>query len=121
MSDRAMEGRDRALTEERKERERQREKRGSGKMQRVLWGLKYVPSFRNVLLNQPNGPLPEKGPQELGKMGMAAEAAHSGRQRKVLREAWMLGWLLGPSPFSFLTLSPAWAWVLLDWVGSGSH
>lgn len=37
-----------------------------------------VPSFRNVLLNQLNGPLTEQGPRKLGKMGMAAEAAHSG-------------------------------------------
>lgn len=36
-----------------------------------------VPSFRNVLLNQRNGPLTEQGPQKVGKMGMAAEATHS--------------------------------------------
>ena len=37
-----------------------------------------VPSFRNVLLNQLNGPLTEQGPQKVGKMGMATETAHSG-------------------------------------------
>lgn len=41
-----------------------------------------VPSFQNVLLNQLNGPLTEQGPWKPGKMGMAAEAAHSGAPKE---------------------------------------
>lgn len=76
-----------------------------------------VPSFQNVLLNQLNGPLTEQGPRKLGKMGTAAEAAHSGLPRRVLGEAWRLGWLLRPSPFSLLTLAqpgPGSPWIWWD-------
>lgn len=34
-----------------------------------------VPAFLNVPLNQLNGPLAEHGPQKVGEMEMAAEAA----------------------------------------------
>lgn len=46
-----------------------------------------APSFRNVPLNQLNGPLAEQGPRKVGEMEVEAEAADAG-----MRVGGGLGW-----------------------------
>lgn len=79
-----------------------------------------VPAFLNVPLNQLNGPLAEHGPQKVGEMEMAAEAADQvvGRGQvelgchlprgpeRVPVEPWKLDWRLRMSACSLLTLAP---------------
>lgn len=81
-----------------------------------------APSFRNVLLNQLNGPLTEQGPRKLGKMGMAAQAAHSRASEKGSAVRGSLGSGLAFETFIIflLTLALAPAWLLPDLVGTGS-